>query len=77
MVSAMSLTKHLTIDNVNVDDEREMDAFDQQVIDAGMERVRAHRAELRAKGLLSPEGKLLVTEWPDDMQPGAERDFGG
>ncbi|MBV9036254.1 MAG: hypothetical protein JO182_17335 [Acidobacteriaceae bacterium] len=77
IVDTMPLTKRLTIETVNLDDEREMDAFDQQVIDAGMERVRAHRAELRAKGLLSADGKLLVTELPDDMKPGSERDFSG
>ena len=73
----MPVTHRLSIENVNFDNESEVDAFDQQVIASGMERVRADRAELRAKGLLGDDGKLLLTELPDDMKPGAERDFGG
>ena len=73
----MPVTKRLTIETVNLDDEQERREFQEQVIDAGMERVRAHRAALRAQGLLSAEGRLLGTELPDDMQPGSERDFGG
>jgi len=36
-----------------LDDDREMDEFDRQVIAAGMERVRAEIQELRRKGLLN------------------------
>ena len=43
----MPVTKRLTIKNVNLDDEREMDAFVDQVLTAGMERVRAEGDELR------------------------------
>ena len=77
MVSGMPLTKRLTIETVDLDDKREMNAFDQQVIEAGMQRVRLHRAELRAKGLLSADGQLLITDLPEDMKLGSERDFGG
>ena len=73
----MPITKRLTIENVNLDDGREMDAFVDQVIIAGMERVRAEGDELRLKGLLDSQGNLLVKELPADMQEGADRDFGG
>jgi hypothetical protein len=73
----MPVTKRLTIENVNLDDERELDAFDDQIITAGLERVRAERDELRRRGILDSEGELLVTELPADMQEGADRDFGG
>jgi len=73
----MPTTKPLTIETVNLDDEREMDEFDRQVIDAGMERVHAEIADLQRKGLLDAQGKLTVKELPRDMQEGAERDFGG
>jgi hypothetical protein len=73
----MPITKLLTIENVNLDDEREMDAFVDQVLTAGMERVRAEGDELRRKGLLDSQGNLLVKELPADMQDGADRDFGG
>ena len=73
----MPITKHLTIENVNLDDESELDAFDDQVLAAGLVRVRAEGDELRRRGLLDSEGNLLVKELPADMQESADRDFGG
>ncbi len=45
----MPIANRLTIENVNLDDEREMDAFDDRAIAAGMERVRAEGDELRGE----------------------------
>jgi hypothetical protein len=73
----MPIAKRLTIENVNLDDQREMDAFADQVITAGMERVRAEGNELRRKGLLDRQGNILLNELPADMREGSERDFGG
>jgi len=73
----MPITKRLTIENVNLDDESEMDALVDQMFTAGLERVRAEGDDLRRKGLLDSEGNLLVKELPADMQEGADRDFGG
>ena len=75
--TAMPTAKQLTIETVNLNDEREMDEFDRQVIAAGMERVRAEIKDLRQKGLLDALGKPVLKELPRDMQEGAERDFGG
>jgi hypothetical protein len=73
----MPTAKRLTIENVNLDDDREMDAFDGQVIDAGMERVRAEGDDLRRRGLLDSQGNLLLSDLPVDMREGSVRDFGG
>jgi hypothetical protein len=73
----MPVLKRLTIDNVNLDDPGEIDAFDDQLIAAGMKRVRAEGDELRRKGVLDDQGNLLVKDLPADMQDGADRDFGG
>ena len=73
----MPIAKRLTIESVNLDDEREMDVFDDQLITAGVERVRAEGDELRRRGLLDPQGNLLVKELPADMREASERDFGG
>jgi len=73
----MPIAKRLTIENVDLDDEREMDALHDQMITAGMERVRAEGDELRRRGLMDAQGNLLVKELPPDMQEGSERDFGG
>jgi len=73
----MAATKRLTIENVNLDDEREMDALVDQMFTTGLARVKAEGDELRRKGLLDSQGKLLVKELPADMKEGADRDFGG
>jgi hypothetical protein len=73
----MPVAKRLTVDNIELDDQREMDAFDDQVIGAGMERIRAEGHELRGRGLLDDHGNPLAKELPPDMKEGAERDFGG
>jgi len=71
------ITKRLTIENVDLDDQDEMDAFVDQVITAGLERVRAEGDELRRKGLMDENGNLLIKDLPPDMKEGSERDFGG
>ena len=73
----MPLTKRLTIETVDLDDEDEMDEFDNQIITAGLQKVRAESAELIRRGLMDEEGNMLSTELPPDMRPGSERDFGG
>jgi len=73
----MPVTKRLTIEDVNLDDERELDTLDDQAITAGLERVRAEGDELRRKGILDSEGNLLLKDLPADMQEGTDRDFGG
>jgi hypothetical protein len=73
----MPITKRLTIENVNLDDELEMDALVDQMFTTGLERVKAEGDELQRKGLLDSQGNLLVKELPADMQEGADRDFGG
>ena len=73
----MAIAKRLTIDNVNLDNEGEMDGFVDQVLTAGIERVRAEGDELRRRGLLDGQGNLLLNELPADMLEDSERDFGG
>jgi hypothetical protein len=73
----MPITKRLTIENINLDDDAELDAFDDQVITAGLERVRAEGDELRRRGILDAQGNVLLKELPADMKEGADRDFGG
>jgi hypothetical protein len=73
----MRTAKRLSIETVNLDDEKDMDALFDQVIDAGVQRVRAEGDELRRKGLLDVQGNVLLDELPPDMRENSERDFGG
>ncbi len=52
-------SERLTIENVNLDDEREMDALIDQMFTAGLARVKAEGDDLRRKGLLDSEGNLV------------------
>jgi hypothetical protein len=69
--------KRLTLETVNFDDRAEVDAFFDQIIEAGMVRVRAEMAELRAKGLMDDQGRLTPGELPSDMRESSGLDFGG
>jgi hypothetical protein len=66
--TAVPTAKQLTIETVNLDDDREMDEFDRQVIAAGMERVRAEIRELRQKGLLDAQFPRWNIFPPKDIQ---------
>ena len=77
MELAMPDTKRLTIENVNLDDERELDALMEQMFAEGLARVKAEGEELRRRGILDAEGRLVSKELPADMQEGSDRDFGG
>ena len=65
--TAMPTAKQFTIETVNLDDDREMDEFDRQVIAAGMERVRAEIQELGQKSLLN-------AQFPEQEYVPAQRD---
>ena len=63
--------------DVNLDDERGLDALVDRMFTGGLARVKAEGGELRRKGILDSRGNLLSKELPADMQEGADRDFGG
>ena len=43
----------------------------------GAKRIRRSVERAIAMGIIDKEGNLLKKELPADMQPGADRDFGG
>jgi hypothetical protein len=63
----MSVTKRRTIEDVDLNNPRELDAFMQEMFTEGMARVRAESDELRRKGILDENGKPLLKELPADM----------
>jgi hypothetical protein len=73
----MPVTKRLTIETVNLDNDSELDALVDQMFTVGLAQVKAEGDELRRRGILDREGNLLVKELPADMRDGADRDFGG
>jgi hypothetical protein len=73
----MATTKRLTVENVNLDNAREVDALFEEIVNLRMPLVHADIARLQAAGLMDEEGNLLATELPPDMRPGSKHDFGG
>lgn len=69
--------KRLSLDSIDIEDDKEMDALTQQVLEAGNVIAESERAEMIRKGVIDVRGNLLKTELPEDMRKDASRDFGG
>jgi hypothetical protein len=48
-----------------------------RVREEGAKRIRRSVERAIAMGIIDKDGNLLKTQLPEDMEPGADRDFGG
>ena len=55
----------------------EQDAIEKRVREEGAKRIRRSVERLIAMGIVDKDGNRIKKELPTDMQPGADRDFGG
>jgi len=55
----------------------EQAVIDQRVREEGARRIRRSCERLEALGIVDKDGNRIKKELPADMQPGADRDFGG
>ena len=55
----------------------EHEAVMARVREEGAKRIRRSVERAIAMGIIDKDGNLLKKELPADMQPGADRDFGG
>lgn len=69
--------KPLTIDSIDVDNDQELDSFLAQVHAVGEKICHEQVQEAIRLGIIDDKGNLLKKEIPEDMQEGADRDFGG
>jgi hypothetical protein len=69
--------KRLSLDSIDIENDEEMDALTQQVLEAGNVIAESERAEMIRKGIIDVRGNLLKTDLPEDMRRDANRDFGG
>jgi hypothetical protein len=53
---------------------REVEA---RVLAGAYERVHAEVVRMQQLGIIDEHGNRISKQWPPDMQPGAQRDFGG
>jgi hypothetical protein len=59
------------------DDLAHMREVEARVLAGAYDRIHASVERAKQLGLIDDKGNLLFTDLPDDMQPGAQRDFGG
>ena len=69
-------TTPLNIEAVNLDDELEVDAFQEAWIDTGQDKVQDDCLRLLELGIVDMNGNQLKTVVPADMLD-ANADFGG
>jgi hypothetical protein len=55
----------------------EQEALMARVLEEGGKRIHRSVERAIAMGIIDKDGNLLKKELPADMQPGADRDFGG
>jgi len=63
--------------DVDVDNDEEMEAFVQHLLDLGNRRIQAEVAECIRLGIIDEKGNLLRHDLPEDMREDAGTDFGG
>jgi len=74
---ATASIKRLSLDEIDVENDSEVDALTAQVLATGNKIAESERAEMISKGIVDERGNLLKTELPEDMRTDANRDFGG
>ena len=75
-MAKMVETTPVNIEAVNLDDEREVDAFHEAWITTGQAKVQDDFLRLRELGIVDANGNQLKTVLPADML-NADADFGG
>jgi hypothetical protein len=73
----MKATKPLTIESIDVDNDRELDALMSHVLAEGDKVYQVQREEAIRLGIIDEKGRLLKRELPEDMREDAGTDFGG
>ncbi len=76
-VVKMKAIKPLTIETIDVDNDRELDALMSHVLAEGDKIYRKQRKEAIRLGIIDEKGNLLKRELPEDMREDAGTDFGG
>ena len=73
----MKVTRPLSLESMDVDNEEELDALTAQVLADGNKLYQAQRAEAIRLGIIDEKGRLLKHKLPEDMREDAGTDFGG
>jgi hypothetical protein len=60
-----------------VDDLRHIREVEARVLAGAAQRINEQLERARQLGLIDEHGNRLFSDLPEDMQPGAQRDFGG
>jgi hypothetical protein len=74
---AITATKPLSLDSIDVDNDEELGALMAQVLSDGNKLYQSQRADAIRLGIIDEKGRLLKHELPEDMREDAGTDFGG
>jgi len=67
----------IRFEDVDIENDAELGAFTEHLLDLGNRRIRAEVAECFRLGILDEKGNLLRGDLPEDMREDAGTDFGG
>ncbi len=70
-------SKRVTIEDVDVDNQEDLDSFDASILAEGNTRIRAEVDECIRLGIVDAKGNLVKRGLPEDMREDAGTDFGG
>jgi hypothetical protein len=73
---ATTSIKRLSLDEIDVENDSELDALTAQVLASGKKIAESGRTEMISKGIIDERGTLLKTELPEGMRTDADREFG-
>lgn len=69
--------KDLTWATVNLDDDAQVKALEDKLLDDAKEDLHRELRRLQDLGIIDERGNRLSKELPPDMQEGSDKDFGG
>jgi hypothetical protein len=67
----------IRFEEVDVENDAELDAFMNHLVDLGYQRIQADIAECIRLGIIDEKGNLLRHDLPEDMRAESGADFGG
>ena len=69
--------KEVTWATVNLDDDAQVKALEDKLLDEAKEDLHRELRRLQDLGIIDEHGKRQSKELPPDMQEGSDKDFGG
>lgn len=69
LAQELSLIPSAPFDDLDLDRDEDQEEWERRLMNLASARITAARIRLEDLGVIDVEGKLVSTEFPDDMQP--------